>query len=385
MDRFVTVVVCVIVCACSKPAEPTFDRRLRLVSSSVPAAAAAGETVSVNVRFAVDDNCIGTQPKIKIHADAIHIDRVLGATSPLMWHVGDVIEQTITVLLPSVLQTDYVDVDVGISEERPPEGKNFEGGWRWPVAAGSDARIDDVQRSVRIGRIAISGAQKNTIDVPRAQLEPVIDGVANDDAWKNAATFGPFVAWDLASPVTRTTTVKMVWRDHRLFTLFVMDDPDAHSPFVAHDDPLYEGETWEMFVDADGDGDDYSELQANVRDVTFDASFHGGARKNMSVGFSPVWTTRTIVDRDAHTVTSEWSIDASTLVDVAPGPLGGTTWAVNLFRLERLRNVAGAVTSIEATAWRAPQARDFHTLSRFGRVHFREQKERVDKGYGAIK
>jgi hypothetical protein len=50
--------------------------------------------------------------------------------------------------------------------------------------------------------------------------------------------------------------------------------------------------------------------------------------------------------------------------------VAGTSWRINLFRLERLRAPTGAVTSTEASAWRAPLARDFHTLSRFGVVRF---------------
>jgi hypothetical protein len=358
MDRFVTVVVCLIACACSTPAEPTFDRRLRLVSSSMPGAVAAGETFAIDLRLVVVENCIGTQPKLVVHAGDTHIDRVLGTTPAMMWHVGDVIDQTVTVAVPSTQQGGRIDVDVGVSEDS----------WRWPVA-GTDTRIDDAKRTVRIGGLDVSGIQAETVIVPRVDVAPIIDGSSDDVAWTHAATLGPFVATDLAAPITRATTTKMVWQDSRVFVLFTMNDPDPHSPYVAHDDPLYESEAWEMFIDADADGDDYSELQANIRDVTFDASFSGGARKNMNWGFSPSWTLKTTHDRATQTVTSEWSIDATTLVDVE-SDLAGTSWRINLFRLERLRAPTGAVTSTEASAWRAPLARDFHTLSRFGVVRF---------------
>jgi hypothetical protein len=169
----------------------------------------------------------------------------------------------------------------------------------------------------------------------------------------------------------------MLWSEGALHVAFLAEDPDVFTPYTKHDDPLYESEAVEIFIDADGDRDVYVELQSAPNDVTFDAAFAGGRRKNMETSWDAGHEVKTVVDGtfgngadEDRGFVSEWRVPVEKLRDVPPGePKAGAQWRINLFRLERIRK-GEKITKSEASAWSSPLSGDFHNLDRFGLIRF---------------
>jgi hypothetical protein len=207
------------------------------------------------------------------------------------------------------------------------------------------------------------------VDVHKAAGAIVVDGVLDEPDWQRAPAMRLRQHLD-KSALAFNTSAKMLWSNDALYLAFDADDDDAFSPYLKRDDPLYDGEAYEIFVDADGDADVYVELQSNAFDLHFDAAFTGGARRHMEVSYDVDYATKTVVSPGR--VVQEWRIPVAALRDVPAGePRVGATWKANLFRLERRRQ-DGRVTETEASAWSPPLVNDFHKLARFGTLVFVE-------------
>ena len=216
-------------------------------------------------------------------------------------------------------------------------------------------------------------ARSAVVDAPpevaihRATGPIVVDGVLDEPDWQRATPLRLRHTLD-NRPLAFNTTAKLVWTPEALYLAFDADDDDAFSAFSKRDDPLYDSEAYEIFIDADGDNDVYVELQSDAFDLHFDTAFAGGARKNMQVAYDVDYATKTVVTPDR--VVQEWRIPIAGLRDVPAGePRVGARWKANLFRLERRRR-DGKVVGAEASAWSPPLRNDFHTLPRFGTFVF---------------
>jgi hypothetical protein len=347
------------------------DARVRLVGADVPAHAKPGEKVTIELAFLVEKSCAGAEPKVFVHAaapgaevnqaqaDHIPLD---GKVPALEWQPGDLLVDTAELVVPSTIGVDTLVVMVGL----------YEGKDRWKVTPSS---AHDGKDRVEVGRIHVDGAPPVavTAEIHKRKGAIVVDGVLDEPDWAEAPKLGPFIAYDGKSRITRPTFARLLWDTGALYVAFEGEDPDVFTPYTKDDDPLYDSEAVEIFVDADGDKDVYVELQdAPAKDLHFDAAFAGGRRKNMDRVYTASYATKSVVTTTSFV--SEWKIDVASLKDVPAGePRAGASWKVNLFRLERVRDDGRQkVLKSEASAWSSPLSGDFHNLDRFGTVTFVE-------------
>lgn len=276
------------------------------------------------------------------------------ALHPLEWRAGDVVEVAFA-LTPQ--GTTAGPIAIGITDA----------GRRWHGSGGS---VKD--NAVVVGARAARAEAAGVVAV-RRRGDVVIDGALDEAAWAAAAPL-PLRPWKTGEVVTGATTVRFVWDDDALLVGFDVDDDDPFSPYTTRDDPLYESEALEVFIDADGDRDVYVELQASPTNVHFDAAFAGGARKGMDVGWNAPFVTATSSRPGGYT--QEWRIPVAALKDIPAGePKEGANWRVNVFRLERRRQhdrQGERVTATEASALSPPERGDFHALDRFTLLGFRD-------------
>lgn len=278
---------------------------------------------------------------------------------------GDIVEDVVAFRIPAALAANQLDIHVGL----------YQGKKRWSVNASDVAVRKD---RILVGQVRITDAPPL---LPRAvakrrKAEIQIDGLLDEPDWAEAAELGPFYAYDGKRRVRNQTRARLLWDDAHLYVAFICDDDDIHTPYTKRDDPLYESEAVEIFIDADGDADEYVELQAAANDVHFDAAFAGGRRKNFDTGYNVNYETRTSLqgtlnqpgDQDRAWI-SEWKIPIAELRDVETPPAPGVSWRINLFRLDRRRK-GERVVGTEASAWSSPLSGDFHHLQRFGTLEF---------------
>ncbi len=232
----------------------------------------------------VEKDCAGADPKVLVHVTAEGAELNLvqadhaplnGKVSPTEWRRGDVLADAFSFTVPKTIALDALLVRVGL----------YEGKQRWEVTP--SAAHDGADR-VEVARVAVQGAPPllARADVHKRTAPIVIDGALDEPDWARAAALS-LHAHDGKGAITRATTTKLLWDDAALYLAFEAQDPDAFTPYRKRDDPLYDSEVYEIFIDADGDADVYVELHLSRRvmivhliDGTYELfrSFYGAQR-----------------------------------------------------------------------------------------------------------
>ena len=172
--------------------------------------------------------------------------------------------------------------------------------------------------------------QPAVYDVRMATTAPIIDGKLDDTAWADADWTTPFV--DLAGradhPVRHETRCKLLWDPDNLYIAADLETPDVWSTMTQHDAPLFREDAFEVFVDPDGDGKNYCELELNAQNANWDLKltkpYADGGKADSAfelVGMkSAVFIDGTL--NDHSDVDRGWSIELAIPLDCA----GGTGW-----------------------------------------------------------
>ena len=209
----------------------------------------------------------------------------------------------------------------------------------------------------------------------RATGPIVVDGVLNDESWRRA----PIVALreDGAGGEPRQrTTLQALWDDEYLYVGFHCEDHDIWGITTERDQPIYEQEVVEVFLDADRDGIGYVEIEVSPLNAVLDLFMllRDDRRRGLWDWDSEGLRTAVVVDGDPHhrcTDDRSWTVEiAIPHVDLftAPHipPEIGDVWHANFYRIDR------AEDGDEFSAWSPTFRRNYHTPSRFGRLIFVE-------------
>lgn len=306
----------------------------------------------------------------KSHLNADHIP--IGGKYPLhYWKPGEIIRDIHRVSVPQNWPANAVEIFVGLwkgpvrmkVEKGPHDSENRVIAVKLPVTSGKE----QAEKKKIIARKVKNGAIK-------------IDGKMDEKEWKDAASTGDFVrTMDGLMPGDQKTQAKVLWDDKNLYVAFNCDDKDVWTTMDKHDDKLWTQEAVEIFIDADGDGKTYVELQVNPRNATFD-SYLAEYRKNQNDWTSKMKTAVKVdgtLDKRDDT-DKGWTVEMAIPLEDAMGkektmknvpPKVGTEWRVNMFRLDM---PAGHPQM--GTGWSPPMVGDFHALDRFGVLVFGDEK-----------
>lgn len=207
-----------------------------------------------------------------------------------------------------------------------------------------------------------------------------IDGKLDDPGWQAVEPVGDFILSDGSGPAVRQTEARMAWDDTCLYISFKCDDPDIWGTMFNRDEPIYEEEVVEAFIDPDSDLKEYFELQTSPHGTLFDAIIHNptGQRKDMSADTSWTcegWKVAVHVDGTLDNREDvdkgwvvEWAIPFASIPS-APNtpPKDGDTWRINLYRIDR-------TPTPEFSCWSPTLAvpPNYHVPALFGTIVFRE-------------
>lgn len=212
--------------------------------------------------------------------------------------------------------------------------------------------------------------------VPSGRI--TVDGDLSD--WEGIPTVGDFMVSDGSGPAAHQTRARICWDDENLYIAFDSDDPDIWGTLFTRDEPIYEEEVVEAFIDPDSDLKVYFEFQTSPHGTLFDAIIHNptGLRSDMTGDTSwdcegwqvAVRVDGTLDNRDDVDKgwTVEWAIPFASL-GAAPNipPSDGDTWRINLYRIDR-------TPSAEYSCWSPTMETpaNFHVPTRFGKIVFRK-------------
>jgi hypothetical protein len=214
-----------------------------------------------------------------------------------------------------------------------------------------------------------------TLKVPRATGEVEVDGRLDEEAWKDAVTSEPMVAPQTGGNMLPETRFKLMWDDEFLYVGYDAPDDHLHCELEERDDPIYNQDALEVFLDPDGDGKNYYELQICPKGTVFDSlltSYRANAKDPKCNEWDSEMKAEVSVDgtlNDKEDVDEGYTAEMAipwTDIEHAPSspPQPGDEWRANFFRLDDAKG------GKKAWAWSPPMNNDFHNLERFGVLSF---------------
>lgn len=210
-----------------------------------------------------------------------------------------------------------------------------------------------------------------------------IDGKLDEVAWKNAAQTSEFVdisGEGFPKPKFRTTA-KMLWDDDFLYVAAEMEEPNLRASLTEHDSIIYRDNDFEVFLDPDGDGKNYFEIEVNAFNTVFDLMLDKPYR--VGGNFFTQWNCpglKTAVhctgtlnddsDKDSGWVV-EMAIPRKALTQNFDNPLqAGKCWRVNFSRVQWLKKGGPE----ENWVWSPTGKIDMHMPDRWGYVYFSDKE-----------
>ncbi len=224
-----------------------------------------------------------------------------------------------------------------------------------------------------------------------------IDGVGNEFAWQLAPTAGEFTWFNPPkeradqTKVRNRTTLRMLWDDRNLYFLIVTDDPDLYGSLTERDVVcLCQEETIEIFIDPDGDEEDYAEIHMNVLGTINDIWIPQKDFKNHD-GTPVVWKDLYAWTQEGMkyavmnhgTLNDNSNIDYGSVYEFAmpwdgfgkiagsatTPPAPGDIWRLNVNRYERPTR-----EKEDLSGWAPLYRTGYHSPDRFGYVRFMDEQ-----------
>ena len=201
-----------------------------------------------------------------------------------------------------------------------------------------------------------------------------IDGRLDEESWMRSERIRTFRhIYDPARPLRFPTEAAIVWDERHLYVAFDCTDPEPWGRMQKRDDRLWEEEVVEVFLDPDGDGLNYAELEVSPHNVVVDLLIDKPrGNVNVALKWDIAGLQTAVAQRDGGwtaEIAIPWASLADTGIRAAPKP--GDRWRAGLYRIKR----PGGGTrkdEDEYSAWSLTRAeRGFHDPERFGILEFR--------------
>lgn len=99
-----------------------------------------------------------------------------------------------------------------------------------------------------------------------------IDGFNRESSWQSAEWTEHFVdieGYEKSAP-TYQTRIKMLWDNQYIYFLAEMEEPHIWAYYEEHDKIVYHENDFEIFIDPDGDTQNYFEFEFNAKNTLFD-------------------------------------------------------------------------------------------------------------------
>ncbi len=162
--------------------------------------------------------------------------------------------------------------------------------------------------------------------------------------------------------VEEPTQVRTCWNEEALYIQFECSDDYVVADLTQRDDPLYDQDVVEVFIDEEGMGKRYLELEFSPLNVVFDAKVEN---KDGKVIVNTDW--------DADGLETDVFTEGNKRIYLIKLPFSnfektpeeGTEWRINFYRIDEDRN-----GKRHFQAWSPTGAVDYHISSRFGTLLF---------------
>ena len=234
---------------------------------------------------------------------------------------------------------------------------------------------------------------------PRTSIPPTIDGRLDDPPWAGAPPTELFVdirGEDHPDPAL-ATRARMLWDDTHLYVSAWLEEPHLWGTLTERDAIIYHDHDFEVFLDPDGDGEAYFEIEINVLgtefDLFLDLPYNNGGQADIAWDLAglrtAVFADGTI--NDASDTDRGWGVEMAIPWAGLVSPDGATTtgppspgdiWRVNFSRVqwplrhldsggyERAAEVSFEVHEEDNWVWSPQGEINMHIPERWGYVQF---------------
>ena len=176
----------------------------------------------------------------------------------------------------------------------------------------------------------------------------IIDGKDDDPAWQSAQFTDNFIEIQGEIIPKFDTRVKMLWDEDYFYIYAIMDEEHIWGTLTDHDAIIFHDNDFEVFIDPEGDGRNYSELEINALNTTWDLMldrpYRLGGKANDFFEFeglqSAVYINGTL--NDPSDVDEYWSVELAIPMESIllakhtrkKYPSDKDIWRVNFSRVE---------------------------------------------------
>ncbi|MBL8622641.1 MAG: hypothetical protein JNK64_15105 [Myxococcales bacterium] len=291
---------------------------------------------------------------------------------PDTWRAGEVIRDRQTFILRKDWRSPTATLVVGLYKKGSPKVSD-----RLPVsgATSKDGAVPVATFTIDLSKLP---PPPGTVVVKKATGPITIDGKADEPDWQTAASTSGFATAEGGAEPKGPTAGKMMWDDQYLYVFVSATDDDVASTYTKTDEPIWKADVVEVFVDADGNGKGYVELQVSPTNVQFDTWWPTGRSapddKAYSAGMKTAVNVRGTVNAgnaDDQGWDAEFAIPLAAVKGQDPSmavrlpPQLGDAWRVNVVRVDFPKGSPQA-----GAAWNRIRASDYHSLDRMLTVKF---------------
>ena len=207
-----------------------------------------------------------------------------------------------------------------------------------------------------------------------AQVKSLVD--AGAPIWDGARA----IAW---GPERYRTRFRALWEPLALHVRFDAVDENPWHTMTARDEHIWEEEAVELFLDADGSGRNYAELEISPANVVCDLRVESPwpSLRSLTEWDWDGMTSAVVPLRGAHGSVEGWTAVArlpwAGLRSLYPGgrvglpPAAGQSWRANVFRIKRPGGPARPADGAVLAAWSKPAGPSFHDPAAFRPMTFR--------------
>lgn len=221
-------------------------------------------------------------------------------------------------------------------------------------------------------------AQPRMYHAPRALGRLCIDGRLKEADWDRAPFSEPFAdirGLDYTPAPVKDTRVKMLWDSRYLYVAAVLEEDAVTASLRERDAIIYHDNDFEVFLDPDGDGRLYFEIEINaygtVMDLLMDKPYREGGQFFLPWDCRGLRTAVRVDGRINHAATPDrgWTVEmaipfeALTVGFASPGTQ--SPWRINFSRVEWL--VPGGPE--ENWVWNPTGEIDMHMPDRWGLLY----------------
>ncbi len=188
--------------------------------------------------------------------------------------------------------------------------------------------------------------------VLKTQDKITIDGIAQEKAWKKAPWTELFtdILSGEKSNVMGSTRCKLLWDDQFLYVFAQLKETNIYAFIRAHDQPVFQENAFELFINPNGTTHNYFEFQINALGTTCDIflpkPYRNGGLPLISWDLKgikkAIHLRGTLNDPSDHD--TSWSIElaipfSSIVMNKKQYPQPGIIWRINLSRVERRMDI----------------------------------------------